>query len=108
MATVLTLFLFERPGVRKGLFKILLFAGALTLLVSSDALGHDVAEHLDPELLTGWRTWLHLTIQWAHLVAFALWLGLTAGTLMLGIKARLDELLYCSWILFLVLLASGA
>lgn len=71
------------------------------------ALGHDVAQHLDPELLTGWRTWLHLTIQWAHLVAFALWLGLTAGTLMLGIKTRLDELLYCSWILFLVLLASG-
>ena len=107
MATVLTLFLFERPGVRKCLFKILLFAGALTLLVSSDALGHDVAEHLDPELLTGWRTWLHLTIQWTHLVAFALWLGLTAGVLLLGIESRLDHLLYGSWILFLVSLATG-
>src|SRR3972149_1227382 len=107
MASVLTLFLFERPGVRKGLFKTLLFAGALTLLVSSDALGHDVAEHLDPELLTGWRTWLHLTIQWTHLVAFALWLGLTAGVLLLGIESRLDHLLYGSWILFLVSLATG-
>ena len=107
MASVLTLFLFERPGVRKGLFKTLLFAGALTLLVSSDALGHDVAEHLDPELLTGWRTWLHLTIQWTHLVAFALWLGLTAGVLLLGIESRLDHLLYGSWILFLVSFATG-
>jgi len=68
---------------------------------------HDVPEHLDPELLTGWRTWLHLTIQWAHLVAFALWLGLTAGVLLLGMKPRLDHLLYGSWIFFLVSLATG-
>lgn len=74
---------------------------------SNSALAHDVAEHLDPELLTGWRTWLHLTIQWAHLVAFALWLGLTAGTLLLGMRPPLDHLLYGSWILFLVFLATG-
>jgi hypothetical protein len=73
----------------------------------ADALGHDVAQHLDPELLTGWRTWVHLTIQWAHLVAFALWLGLTVGTFLLGIKPALDQLLYSSWILFLMLLATG-
>jgi hypothetical protein len=73
----------------------------------SDVFGHDVPEHLDPELLTGWRTWLHLTIQWAHLVAFALWMGLTAGTLFLGIRARLDKLLYSSWILFLLILVTG-
>ena len=108
MAPFITLPLFGSHRVHKGLFKTFLLTGVLTLLVPRDALGHDVAQHLDPDLLTGWWTWLHLTIQWAHLVAFALWLGLTAGTLMLGIKARLDELLYCSWILFLVLLASGA
>ena len=79
----------------------------LSLLTSTKALGHDVAQHLDPELLTGWRTWLHLTVQWTHLLAFALWLGLTAGVLLLGIKPRLDHLLYSSWILFLVFLATG-
>lgn len=77
------------------------------LLIPADAFSHDVAEHLDPELLTGWRTWLHLTIQWAHLTAFALWLGLTAGTLLLGMKPPLDHLLNSSWILFLVFLATG-
>lgn len=87
--------------------KIFLLLAALTLLTPGDLLSHDAVRHLDPELLTGWRTWLHLTIQWTHLVAFALWLGLTAGTLLLGIKASLDHLLYSSWILFLVLLATG-
>jgi hypothetical protein len=70
-------------------------------------MGHDVAEHLDPKLLTGWRTWLHLTIQWIHLVVFALWVGLTAGTLLLRVGAGLDHLLYSSWIIFLVMLATG-
>ena len=74
---------------------------------SNIAFGHDVAEHLDPELLTGWRTWLHLSIQWAHLVAFALWLGLTVGTLLLGIKPSLDQLLYSSFILFFFFLPTS-
>ena len=77
------------------------------LWLSNIAFGHDVAEHLDPELLMGWRTWLHLSIQWAHLVAFALWHGLTIGTLLLGIKPSLDQVLYSSWTLFLVFLATG-
>lgn len=70
-------------------------------------MGHDVADHFDPELLTGWRTWLHLTIQWTHVTGFALWFGLTAGTLLLGVKPSLDRLLYPAWILLLVILATG-
>lgn len=78
------------------------------LLFSTSAVfGHDVAQHLDPELLIGWRTWFHLTIQWTHLVAFVLWFGLTAGTLLLGVKPKLAHLLYSSWILFLIILATG-
>jgi hypothetical protein len=80
---------------------------AWVLWLSNAGFGHEAAEHLDPELLTGWRTWLHLTVQWIHLVAFALWLGLTAGTLLLRIKASLDHLLYSSWVLFLVMLITG-
>jgi hypothetical protein len=74
---------------------------------SSIVFGNDIAEHLDPEILTGWRIWLHLTIQWIHLTAFALWFGLTAGTLLIGAKASLDQLLYSAWILVLVVLATG-
>jgi hypothetical protein len=85
-----------------------LLAFILFLCLPSTSIGHDVAEHLDPELLTGWRTWLHLTIQWTHLVAFALWLGLVVGTLVLKLKPRLDALLYSSWILVLVILATGS
>lgn len=107
MARLLTHPRLRSPRIHKGLFRPLFLLVAFSLLTAAEAFGHDAPHHLDPELLTGWRTWLHLTIQWAHLVAFALWLGLTAGTLMLGIKARLDELLYCSWILFLVILATG-
>jgi len=86
----------------------LLLIVALTLFMRGYAFGHDVSEHLDPELLTGWRTWLHLIIQWTHLVAFALWLGLTAGVLLLGMEPNLHHLLNGSWILFLVFLATGA
>jgi hypothetical protein len=70
--------------------------------------GNDVAEHIDPELLTGWRIWLHLTIQWMHLTAVSLWFGLIVGTLVLKLGSRLDLLLYASWILFLVILATGS
>jgi len=51
---------------------------------------------------------LHLTIQWIHLVAVALWLGLIVGTLVLKLKPRLDLLLYTSWVLFLLILATGS
>src|SRR5919106_2430108 len=77
------------------------------LLLAHSALGHDAAEHVDPELLTGWRTWVHLTIQWTHLIAFALWMGLTAGVLLFRVTAPLDHLLYSSWIIFLIMLATG-
>jgi hypothetical protein len=75
---------------------------------SSVAFGNDIAEHVDPELLTGWRIWLHLTIQWIHLVAVSLWVGLIVGMLVLKLGPRLDLLLYGSWILFLVILATGS
>ena len=74
---------------------------------SAAALGHDVSQHVDPDLLAGWLTWAHLTIQWTHLTAFGLWLGLTAGILILGAKTSLDQLLYPSWILVLIILATG-
>lgn len=89
-------------------FPLIFLFALLFLWRSSPVLAHDVAQHVDPELLTGWRTWLHLTIQWVHLVAFALWLGLTMGTLLLKLKPPFDQLLYGSWALFLIILATGA
>lgn len=89
----------------RGWFCLLAFI--LFFCLPSNSIGHDVADHLDPELLTGWRTWLHLTIQWIHLVIFALWVGLTAGALLLRVRVGLDHLLYSSWIIFLVMLATG-
>lgn len=76
------------------------------MLISS-AIGHEIPGHDDPVLLSGWLTWLHLTVQWTHLTVFALWFGLTAGTLVLGVKPSLDQLLYSSWILLLIILATG-
>ena len=71
------------------------------------ALAHEVPNHGDPELLVGWRTWLHLTIQWIHLLGLPVWFGLTAAPLLLRIAPPLPHLLYGSWALFLVLLATG-
>ena len=64
-------------------------------------------EHADPEIFLGWRAWLHLTIQWGHLTAFAFWLGATQGAWLLGV-GRLDGLLLAAWPLLLVLLLTGS
>jgi len=83
----------------------LLVAGLL--YPANSVFAHETPQHLDPELLAGWLTWLHLTIQWTHLTGFALWFGLTAGTVLLGAKPSFDRLLYSAWILVLVFLATG-
>jgi hypothetical protein len=80
---------------------------ALSFHFANSAFAHETSRHLDPELLSGWLTWLHLTIQWSHLTAFVLWFGLTAGAPLVGVKPSLDQLLYSAWILILVLLATG-
>lgn len=79
----------------------------LCITLAGLAHGHDAPNHSDPELLAGWLTWFHLTVQWIHLVAFALWFGVTAGTLVLGLKARLDRLLLITWMLLLAILGTG-
>jgi hypothetical protein len=83
----------------------LVFSGLFYLTAS--ALAHDTSQHLDPDLLAGWLTWVHLTIQWSHLTVFALWFGLTIGTLLLGVKASLDRLLHLAWMFLLIILATG-
>jgi len=70
-------------------------------------LAHEAPAHADPELLVGWRTWLHLTVQWVHLLGLPFWFSLTAAPLLLRLNPPLSHLLYSSWLLFLVLLATG-
>ena len=74
--------------------------------VASAAGAHEAAEHGDPELLNHWRTQVHLLFQWAHLVAFALWVGgMLAATRIRGMA--LEPLLFGSLGLFLVSLGTG-
>lgn len=67
---------------------------------------HEAAEHEEPELLNHWRTQVHLLFQWAHLVAFGIWLGGTMAARRLP-GVGLDALLFGSWGLFLVSLGTG-
>lgn len=90
--------------------KRLLCIAAVLLLLSFavlPVLAHEAPVHADPELLAGWRTWLHLTIQWIHLLGLALWFSFTAAPLLLRLNPPLSHLLYSSWPLFLLLLATG-
>ena len=81
------------------------FAGLLYARAS--VLAHDSPQHVDPDLLAGWLTWVHLTIQWLHLLGFALWFGVLGGAFLLKLKTRLDPLLYTSWFLYLIIVATG-
>jgi hypothetical protein len=80
---------------------------AMLLGAAIPALAHEAPKHADPALLVGWRTWLHLTIQWVHLLGLAFWFSLTAAPFLLRLNPPLQHLLYLSWALFLVLLATG-
>ncbi len=95
------------PTRRTSISRIGLLTGVVVFGVAVRALAHDAPAHADPELLVGWRTWLHLTIQWIHLLGLAFWFSLTAAPLLLGLNPPLSHLLYSSWALFLVLLATG-
>ncbi len=78
----------------------------LVLALLSAASAHE-GEHEDPELLAGWRAQVHLVFQWAHLVAFGLWVGGMLAATRLS-QLPLDALLFGSWGLFLVSLGSGS
>lgn len=80
---------------------------ALVLAVVSLAGAHEARKHADPELLNHWRTQAHLLFQWGHLVAFGLWVGgiLAASRLP---RLTLERLLFGSWALFIVSLATGS
>ncbi|MGH7164017.1 MAG: hypothetical protein ACREIS_00655, partial [Nitrospiraceae bacterium] len=82
-------------------------AALVVLGAAVRAAAHEAPAHADPELLVGWRTWLHLTIQWIHLLGLAFWFSITAAPLLLRLNPPLSHLLYSSWALFLVLLATG-
>ncbi len=79
---------------------VLMLVGALS------AHAHEGA-HGDPELLGHWRTQVHLLFQWAHLVAFGLWVGgMLAATRLPTLS--LEALLFASWALFLASLGTGS
>jgi len=92
--------------IGKRIFCVVLTVFVLFLIVDR-VLAHEASMPADPELLVGWRTWLHLTIQWIHLVGLGLWFSFTAAPLLLGLNPPLSHLLYSSWALFLLLLATG-
>lgn len=76
------------------------------LAAAVPALGHEGA-HGDPELLNGWRTWVHLLLQWGHVVAFGLWVGGMLAATRLP-RVSLEKLMLGSWVLFLVSLGTGS
>jgi hypothetical protein len=58
-----------------------LFVLAVAVLLPALASAHSPAGQetalapLDPELFSGWQAWVHLLVQWAHLLGLPLWLG---------------------------------
>jgi hypothetical protein len=61
----------------------------------------------DPELFTGWQVWVHLTVQWAHLLGLPLWLGVLVAAWVFRVFA-LETLLFAGWALLLLRGVSGA
>ncbi|MGH8059248.1 MAG: hypothetical protein ACREOH_18770, partial [Candidatus Entotheonellia bacterium] len=60
----------------------------------------------DPELFTGWQVWLHLGVQWLHLLGLPLWLGVLVAARMFRVLA-LETLLFAGWAVLLLQVATG-
>lgn len=63
--------------------------------------------HGDPEHLGHWRALVHLLFQWAHLVAFGLWVGVMVAATRIP-ALSLERLLFATWGLLLVSLGTGS
>ncbi len=61
----------------------------------------------DPELFTGWQTWVHLSVQWGHLLGLPLWLGVLVAAWVFRALA-LETLLFAGWAVLLLQGVIGA
>jgi hypothetical protein len=61
----------------------------------------------DPELFIGWQTWVHLFVQWGHLLGLPLWLGVLVAAWVFRAFA-LETLLFAGWAVLLLQGISGA
>jgi hypothetical protein len=61
----------------------------------------------DPELFTGWQTWVHLSVQWGHLLSLPLWLGVLVAAWVFRVVA-LETLLFGGWAVLLLQGVTGA
>src|SRR5919201_1637085 len=61
----------------------------------------------DPELFTGWQVWVHLTVQWTHLLGMPLWLEVLVAAWVFRVLA-LETLLFAGWAVLLLQGVSGA
>jgi len=61
----------------------------------------------DPELFTGWQTWVHLSVQWGHLLGLPLWLGILVAAWVFRALA-LETLLFAGWAVLLLQGVTGA
>jgi hypothetical protein len=55
----------------------------------------------DPELFTGWQTWVHLSVQWGHLLGLPFWLGILLAAWVFRVLA-LEPLLFAGWAVLLM------
>jgi hypothetical protein len=62
---------------------------------------------LDPELFSGWQAWVHLLVQWAHLLGLPLWLGVLVAAWLFRALA-LETLLFAGWAVLLLQGVTGA
>jgi hypothetical protein len=62
---------------------------------------------LDPELFGGWQVWVHLVVQWTHLLGLPLWFGVFVAAGVLRVLA-LETLLFAGWAVLLLQGVTGA
>jgi hypothetical protein len=72
-----------------------------TLASAHGPVGEAALASVDPELFIGWQAWVHVLVQWSHLLGLPLWFGVLVAAWVFRVLA-LETLLFAGWAVLLL------
>jgi hypothetical protein len=72
-----------------------------TLASAHGPVGEAALASVDPELFIGWQAWVHVLVQWSHLLGLPLWFGVLVAAGVFRVVA-LEALLFAGWAVLLL------
>jgi hypothetical protein len=89
------------PRRMRPLFILISMVLLPTLASAHGPVGEAALASADPELFIGWQAWVHVLVQWSHLLGLPLWFGVLVAAWVFRVLA-LEALLFAGWAVMLL------